>query len=255
MQPPVDNKALVSVIMPCYNMASFIVETIQSVQAQTYPHWELLIVDDASTDATVDLIRPFCQADPRIKLEVREGHLGIAGSRNECLKRAEGRYLAFLDADDLWHPDKLQRQLQFMQENDIGFSYSSYDCISEDSQPLEKVVHAKAVLDYDGYLHNTIIGCSTVMLDTERVGEVTVPHFRTSEDTATWLSLLRKGIIAHGIDTPLTSYRIRRKSASSNKMKASYDLWTVYRKQERLPFFKAMECFLSYAFHAIKKHL
>lgn len=250
-----ENNPLVSVIMPCYNVASFVIETIHSVQAQTYPNWELVIVDDDSTDITVELVRDLCQADQRIRLKVKEKHSGIADSRNQCLKMAQGQYIAFLDADDRWHPDKLERQLRFMQERGIGFSYSSYDCINEVSEPLNKIVHAGKDLDYEAYLHNTLIGCSTVMLNTEIVGEVIVPNFRTSEDTATWLKLMKKGIVAYSIGTPLTSYRIRKKSASSNKFKASYDLWKVYRQQEKLSFFKALECFFSYVFHAIKKRL
>ena len=246
---------LVSVIMPCYNMASFVIETIRSVQAQTYTPWELLIVDDASTDTTVDLIRGLSEEDPRIQLQVKPSHSGIADSRNQCLKQAKGRYIAFLDADDVWHPDKLERQVRFMQEHDIAFSYASYDTISETGEPLDKVIQAKTNLDYEAYLRNTIIGCSTVMLDAAKVGEVVVPQFRTSEDTATWLNLLRKGIVAYAIPTPLASYRIRRKSASSNKIKTAYDLWKVYRQQERLSFFYALNCFFHYAFNAIKKRV
>ena len=142
-----------------------------------------------------------------------------------------------------------------MTKKGIGFSYSSYHCIDENGQPLNKIVKAAGNLDYEAYLRNTIIGCSTVMVNKDIVGAVEVPNFRTSEDTATWLNILRKGHLAYAIDTPLTSYRIRRRSASSNKLKASYDLWKVYRQQEQMPLFKTIECFSSYAFNAIKKRL
>jgi teichuronic acid biosynthesis glycosyltransferase TuaG len=168
---------------------------------------------------------------------------------------AKGRFLAFLDSDDLWHQEKLEKQLQFMTEKNIGFSYSSYDCVDEAGKPLEKTVKAIGNLDYEAYLSNTIIGCSTVMLDKNIVGEVVVPNFRTSEDTATWLNILKKGFLAYAIEEPLTSYRIRQHSASSNKLKASSDLWRVYRQQEKLPLFNALGFFSSYAFHAIKKRL
>jgi len=251
----VDNQPLVSVIMPCYNMERFIADTIQSVQRQTYPHWELCIVDDASTDETANIVRSFCAQDERIRFSVKPKHSGIADTRNLCIKMAQGRYLAFLDSDDVWHSEKLEKQLQFMTERNIGFSYSSYDCIDEAGNPLKKQVKAAGNLNHDDYLHNTIIGCSTVMIDTTIIGEVVVPNFRTSEDTATWLNILKKGFLAYAIDQPLTSYRIRHKSASSNKLKASSDLWRVYRQQEKMPFFKTVECFLSYAFNAIKKRL
>ena len=250
-----EKQPLVSVIMPCYNMERFISETIASVQRQTYSYWELLIVDDASTDKTAEIVKDIQNQDDRIKFVIKSDHSGIADTRNQCLNMAQGLYLAFLDSDDIWHPEKLERQLKFMIEQNIGFSYSSYDCIDETGKPLHKTVKAAGNLNYKAYTHNTIIGCSTVMLDKTIVGEVVVPSFRTSEDTATWLNILKKGCIAYAIDDPLTSYRIRQHSASSNKLKASSDLWRVYRQQEKLSFFKALGCFISYAFHAIKKRI
>ena len=250
-----ENQPLVSVIMPCYNMEKYISETIQSVQRQTYPHWELLIVDDASNDRTPDIVQGFCEQDGRIHFIVKPKHSGIADTRNQCLAMAQGRYLAFLDSDDIWHPDKLQVQLEFMTKNGIGFSYSSYDCLDENGNPLKKTIKTVGILDYESYLRNTIIGCSTVMLDKSIVGEVFVPNFRTSEDAATWLNILKKGHLAYAIDTPLVSYKIRRQSASSNKLKASVDLWKVYRCQEKLALPKALGCFSCYAFNAIKKRL
>ena len=250
-----ENQPLVSVIMPCYNMERFIAESIHSVIRQTYENWELLIVDDASTDGTVEVIQSLCRQEERIRLEVKPKHSGIADSRNRCIQMAKGQFLAFLDADDVWYTQKLEQQLHFMTEHNIGFSYSSYKCIDEDSHDLGKIVRATENLDYEAYLRNTIIGCSTVMIDTEKVGDVVVPDFRTSEDTATWLNILKKGFIAYVIEQPLASYRIRRKSASSNKLKATTDLWRVYRRQEKLSLFKALGCFSSYAFNAIKKRL
>lgn len=250
-----ENLPLVSVIMPCYNMERYIAETIASVQRQTYPHWELLIVDDASTDHTAELVKKLQNEDDRIRFLVKPKHSGIADTRNQCLSMAQGRFFAFLDADDVWHPNKLERQLAFMTERHIGFSYSSYDCIDDTGKPLGKTVKATGNLNHDAYMHNTIIGCSTVMIDNTIIGEVVVPDFRTSEDTATWLNILKKGFLAYAIDEPLTSYRIRQHSASSNKLKASSDLWKVYRQQEKLPLFKALACFVSYVFHALKKRL
>lgn len=246
---------LVSVIMPCYNMEKFISDSIMSVRNQTHSNWELLIVDDASTDATVAIIKKHCEQDNRIHFTVKPEHSGIADSRNQCLKQAQGQYLAFLDADDVWHPEKLETQLRFMAEKKVCFTYSAYDCIDEMGQPLNKTVKTAGNLNYEDYLHNTIIGCSTVMVNKAMVGEVVIPGFRTSEDTATWLDILKKGFLAYAINKPLTSYRIRQHSASSNKLKASSDLWRVYRKHEKLPLFKALGCFFSYAFHALKKRL
>ena len=249
-----ETQPLVSVIMPCYNMEKYLPATIASVQRQTFPDWELIVVDDISSDKTPAVLQDNGSQDPRIRWVVQEEHSGIASARNRAIQMAQGRFLAFLDADDLWQPEKLERQLAFMQERDIAFSYSSYDCVDEDGRHLNKTVKATEDMDYEAYLRNTIIGCSTVMIDTLKVESVVVPDFRTSEDTATWLDILRKGFIAYAIEEPLVSYRIRRKSASSNKLKAAADLWKVYRQHERMPFFKAVACFSSYAFHAIKKH-
>ncbi len=246
---------MVSVIMPCYNMENYVADSIASVQRQTYPQWELLIVDDASTDRTVEIVKTLAEQDEKIHFVVKAEHSGIADTRNQCIQMAQGRFLAFLDADDIWHPEKLATQLRFMMDKGAGFTYTTYDWIDEDGKTLNKFINTIGDLDYKKYLRNTIIGCSTVMVDTDIVGQVVVPRFRTSEDTATWLGLLKKGQLAYALDEPLVSYRIRRRSASSNKLKASADLWKVYRKNERLPFFKALYYFGCYAFNAIKKRL
>ncbi len=250
-----EHQPLVSVIMPCYNMERFITDTINSVIHQSFADWELLIVDDASTDKTVAIVKSLAEQDDRIKFSVNPQHAGIAPTRNHCIEKSKGRFFAFLDADDRWHPDKLQRQLQFMLEHHTAFSYSSYDLIDEEGKPLGKTIKTAGDLDYKAYLRNTIIGCSTVMIDTEKVGTVVVPDFRTSEDTATWLNILRQGFKAYAIEEPLTSYRIRNHSASSNKMKAASDLWKVYRRQEKLPLPQGLYYFSSYVFNAIKKRI
>ncbi len=241
--------------MPCYNMESYVADSIASVQQQTYPHWELLIVDDASTDRTVEIVKTLAEQDEKIRFVVKPQHSGIADTRNQCIEMAQGRFLAFLDADDIWHPEKIETQLQYMLDNQVGFTYTTYDWIDEDGHTLNKFINTIGNLDYKKYLRNTIIGCSTVMVDTNLVGKVSVPRFRTSEDTATWLDILKKGHLAYALNEPLVSYRIRRRSASSNKLKASADLWKVYRQNEKLPFFKALYYFGCYAFNAIKKRL
>ena len=250
-----ESQPLVSVIMPCYNMASYVSDSIKSVIAQTYPHWELLIVDDASTDETVNIIKSYAQADSRIKFAIKKQNSGISDTRNLCIQMAQGQFLAFLDADDIWHPEKLEKQLSFMMAKNIGFTYSTYDWIDEDGKVMNKFINTIGNLDYKTYLRNTIIGCSTVMVNKTITGDVIVPKFRTSEDTATWLDILRKGLLAYAIDESLVSYRIRRKSASSNKIRASIDLWKVYRQHEKLPFFKAIYYFSCYAVNAVKKRL
>lgn len=250
-----ESQPLVSVIMPCYNMENYVADSIASVQRQTYPHWELLIVDDASTDRTAAIVTHLAEHDEKIHFVVKAQHSGIADTRNQCIQMAKGCFLAFLDADDIWHPEKMEKQLRFMLDNNVGFTYTTYDWIDEEGHTLNKFINTIGNLDYEKYLRNTIIGCSTVMTNTDIVGKVVVPNFRTSEDTATWLNILKKGFLAYAIDKPLTSYRIRLQSASSNKLKASSDLWRVYRQQEKLSLFKALGCFISYAYNAVKKRL
>lgn len=246
---------LISVIMPCYNMEKFIASSIQSVYNQTFSNWELLIVDDASTDKTAEIVQRFQEADSRIHFAAKSMHTGIADTRNQAIGMAKGQYLAFLDADDVWHIDKLEKQLNFMKTRNIGFSYSAYNWIDETGNELGKTIPTTGDLNYNDYLHNTIIGCSTVMVNTNITGLISVPEFRTSEDTATWLNILKKGFKAYAFSEVVVSYRIRKKSVSSNKIKAAFDLWKVYRQQEKLSLFQALSCFCSYAYHAIKKRL
>ena len=184
-----ENQPLVSIIVPCYNMEKYISDTIQSVKRQTFPNWELIIVDDVSVDHTASVVQSVSKDDDRIQFIVKDKHSGIASSRNQAIAIAKGQYFAFLDADDVWHPEKLEKQLRFMQEHQVGFSYSSYDLIDESGNPLHKIIKSNGDLNYHDYIKNTIIGCSTVMLNTAIVGTVTVPDFRTSEDTATWLDV------------------------------------------------------------------
>lgn len=236
-------------------MEKFVASSIRSVVNQTYTNWELIIVDDASTDKTVDVVNEFKNNDPRIKLVIHDNHAGIAAARNLSIRLAKGNYLAFLDADDIWKTDKLQKQLMFMERNHLGFSYSSYDCIDEQGEKLGKTIRTAGDLNYVDYLHNTIIGCSTVLVNTDITGSISVPDFRTSEDTATWLNILKNNHKAYAFDEILVSYRIRKKSASSNKLKAAFDLWKVYRSQKDLSLPKTIECFCSYVYHSIKKRL
>lgn len=236
-------------------MEKFIASSIQSVCNQTFNDWELLIVDDASSDKTAEIVSRYKNSDNRIRFASKSLHSGIAATRNQAIGMAKGQYLAFLDADDVWHPDKLEKQLDFMKTRNIGFSYSAYNWIDEAGNELGKTILTAGDLNYNDYLHNTIIGCSTVMVDTNITGPISVPGFRTSEDAATWLNILKKGFKAYALSEILVSYRIRRKSASSNKIKSACDLWKVYRQQEKLTFFTAAKSFLSYAYHSIKKRL
>lgn len=250
-----ENQHLVSVIMPSYNAEPYIAESIESVLAQTYNNWELLITDDQSTDRTPEIVKAFCNKDPRIKFCVAERHGGIAETRNQSLLRAQGRFIAFLDNDDLWVPEKLEKQVKFMLDHGYSFSYSAYELLNEDGTPKGKTIKTAGVIDYHKYLRNTIIGSGTILLDRDKIGEVTMPYNATSDDMALWCKILKDGHQAYPFDEVLMKYRVRGNSASANKWNAAKDVWRVYRKQEKLGFTESVECFISYAFNAIKKRL
>lgn len=246
---------LVSIIMPCYNAERYIAQSIESVLAQSYQNWELIITDDASTDKSVEIISKYSKNDDRISVMVPDEHQGIARTRNMSISRARGRFMAFLDNDDLWKPEKLEKQIKFMLEKEIGFSYTSYELVDQDGITKNKIIQTQGVVDYKKYLRNTIIGCGTVMIDRDIVGHFGMPINDTSDDMAAWLSILRRGFKAYPLDEVLLQYRVTGKSASSNKIKAASDVWRVYRKIEKLSWPKAIVNFICYSFNAVKKHV
>lgn len=241
--------------MPSYNAEGFIAESIESVLHQTYPNWELLITDDCSTDRTTEIVQAFCQNEPRIDFVIAKQHSGIAGTRNQCLARAKGRFVAFLDNDDLWYPEKLEKQVRFMFETGAPFCYSAYELMHEDGTPKGKTIKTAGIITYDKYLRNTIIGSGTIMLDRDQTGPLVMPDNATSDDMALWCKILKDGHQAHPLPEVLMKYRVRSNSASANKLKAAKDVWLVYRNQEKLPYFRALSCFIGYAFNATIKRL
>ena len=245
-------KDLVTIITPTYNAEKYIVDTINSVMNQTYQYWEMIIVDDCSTDNTTNLIKEAKKLDSRVKLIQLDENKGAAYARNTGIKRAKGRYIAFLDSDDLWLGNKLENQVSFMQEKDIAFSFSSYYIVNNSNQILKKVCVPQEIT-YKELLKNTIIGCLTVMLDIEKLGKVQMPNIRTRQDTALWLSILKKGYTAYGIQEPLARYRKVAGSISSNKIKMVKKNWEMYRKIEKLNFLQSSWCLVNYAWNAFKK--
>ncbi len=249
-----NSNPLISVIMPAYNVKQYILHSIRSVQAQTYTNWELIIVDDCSTDGTWGIIQYEAEHDERIRIFRFNSNHHTGPCRNKAMQEAKGRYLAFLDSDDLWEPTKLERQLQFMQKNDYAFTFTAYDTIDRNGIALGKRIHVPASIDYHAYLHNTIIGCLTVMVDREDVGPFEQHDLPFAQDMTGWLQILKRGITAYGLDEVLSHYRARRNSSTHNKLQTAMRAWKVYRI-EQLPFFYAFGCWVSYAYHAIKKRL
>ena len=245
----------VSVITPIYNCERFIAETINSVINQTYENWEMILIDDASNDKSVEIVKHYTKLDKRIRLIKLKENSGVAVARNTGIKASSGRFIAFLDGDDLWDPNKLEIQIQFMIERNIGFSYTSYNVISENGIDLKKTVRAPSEIDYDTLLKNTIIGCLTVVIDRDIIKEINMPLIRTRQDWVTWLSILKRGYKAYGINIPLARYRIVKGSISSNKFKTAKRNWYVYRNIEKLSLFNAIVVFSGYVFYAIKKRI
>ncbi len=245
----------VSIITPTYNGARFIAETIQSVKAQTFTNWELLIVDDCSLDNTVDIVKKEMKLDSRIKLIELLENGGPANARNKAINAAVGNYLAFLDSDDLWFPNKLERQLMFMKKNKLAFSFTDYRIMDEYGERSEVVIRVPAKIEYKSLLKNTMIGTLTVILDKRIVGKVQMPlHRDCSEDYGLWLSILSKGIDAYGLNEELALYRKCEHSLSSNKLKSAQKTWNTYRKVEKINVPSAIWYFANYSLHALRKH-
>lgn len=227
-------KGLVSVIMPTYNCGRFITETIASIQAQTYTNWEIEIVDDCSTDDTKVVVEALMEEDSRIHYYCLETNSGAAVARTESMKRAQGEYMAFCDSDDLWMPDKLERQLAFMNENGYAFSCTAYEQIDEESNSLSRVIKTVKKTDYNRLLLDCPVGNSTVMYNVGMMGKFEVPNIRKRNDDALWLTMLKKEKYIWGMPDVLMKYRIRKNSISSNKLAVIKYHWILYREIEHL---------------------
>lgn len=225
-----NGKGKVSIIMPSFNSGRFISDAIDSVITQTYCDWELLICDDESIDNSVSLINEYAARDGRVKLVERVGKKGAPSARNSCLSEASGRYIAFLDSDDIWYSDKLETQLRFMRETGTPFTFSSYDCMNEEGEILG-FVKAPASVNYRYMLLSNFIGCLTVVYDREYFGDVRQPQLRKRNDYAMWLMMMRdnKGMRACGFDGALASYRVNTYGLSSNKIEALSYYWKCIR--------------------------
>ena len=246
-----DNE-LISIITPAYNAGRFIRDTILSVQSQSYKNWELLIVDDQSTDHTCEIVSHFSD-DERIKLIRHSDNCGPACARNTALKAAKGNYIAFLDSDDIWLKDKLFIQLECMKKDNLAFTYTSYRRISESGDSIGRKILIPNSLTYNQLLGNTAITTSTVMINREITGffEMKETYY---DDFSCWLEILKKGAVAVGIHNDLVKYRIVGKSVSRNKIYSAMMVWKAYRDVEKLNIFFSIWCFLNYSWNAFKKY-
>lgn len=284
---------LVSIIVPIYRAEAYIADTIAMVVRQTYTEWELLLIDDCSPDGSAQVVRDTLrehkwnlrssgQQDDKETEEVRptgnegiraveeytddkgrqilliskEHNEGAAAARNTGLDMAGGRYIAFLDADDVWFPEKLEKELLFMKDRQAGFVFTAYEFGDEQANPTGKVVHVPAQMCYGQALSRTVIFTTTVLLDRESIPDklIRMPCIE-SEDTATWWQILRAGNTAYGLDEVLAIYRRPARSLSSNKLTAIRRIWNLYRKQEKLSVIRSVCCFIPWAYRACMRRL
>ncbi len=248
---------LVSIIMPVYNCEKYVAKAIKSVQEQTYANWELIIVNDCSTDNSI------CKIEEQIKsikdkvtlINLAENQ-GVANARNIAIDKTYGRYIAYLDADDLWEKEKLHKQIEYMKINNIAFSYTSYSRMKEDGGLL-KTVEVPGKTNYTDLLKSTIILTSTIIIDTKTIPKekLKMPNLKISEDAQTWLNILKSGVVAYGLNENLTQYRQRKNSTSSNKIKSIKGMWKVYRKYQKMSIGKSLYYTIFHIINAIKKRI
>lgn len=221
---------LVSILTPTYNTEKFIRATLESVQNQTYKNWEMILVDDASTDQTVSVIEEFVQNDSRIKLFKLDKNSGNGFARNAALDKASGKYIAYLDSDDLWCSDKLEKQIQFLKTNNLHFTFSYYDSIDEEGNSLKRMVESPNPLTYKQLFFCNYVGNLTAIYDVEYFGKIKLESSEKRQDWRIWLTILKQIKTAEAIPEPLAFYRIRKNSISSSKFKLIKHNFGVYRE-------------------------
>ncbi|MDY9918636.1 MAG: glycosyltransferase [Proteiniphilum sp.] len=246
------DRPLVSIIMPSYNSGKFISNSIQSIINQTYTNWELLITDDCSMDDTISVISIFSEKDSRIKLYQLEQNSGPGVARNNSIEKASGRFIAFCDSDDKWTPDKLEKQIDFMLNNQVYLSYTNYEIVNENDQSIAIFI-APNKITYKDMLKNDDIGCLTAIYDTTKLGKVFMPSIRKRQDWVLWINILKKIPYALGLNETLAIYKKREQSISSNKAKLIKYIWAVYRKEEKMSIINSLLYTLGYFFHYWKK--
>ncbi len=249
------NKPEVSIITPNYNTARFIGETIESVLAQTFPDWEMIIVDDASTDDSPEILQSFAEKDPRIKPVFLDKNRGQGHARNLATDLAQGRFLGFLDSDDIWHPEKLERHLAFMKDRNAVFSHTSYGFIDEEGNSILKDFHvSRKPVTYRGLLKRTEISCLTAMYDQSKIGKFYMPDLRRKQDYGLWLSILKAGYVSLPLDEVLAWYRQRKNSTTGNKKKLIREHYRFLRDIEHLSPPEALYYTFRWGWNGLKKY-
>lgn len=245
---------IVSVIMPAYNSEQYIEEAVNSVLKQTYDQIELIIVDDCSSDGTCRIIKKLAEVHKNIKYCLQKKNSGAGIARKTGVEVAKGRYIAFLDSDDIWVPNKIERQICLLKEKKGDFSYTAMDTIDKTGKSLNRLIQVKESIDYKMLQRNTMIATSTVLLDRNGTGPLEMPEKRYCEDYPVWLGLLRSGRIAYGIKEPMVHYRELKNSLSSNHFRSIKNVWLTQVKDEKINKLRVMVNMIFYAWNAFKKH-
>jgi teichuronic acid biosynthesis glycosyltransferase TuaG len=245
---------LVSVITPVYNSEKFIAKTLDSVVNQDYKNIEIILVDDCSTDSSEQIIKRYSKNNENIIYFCLERNSGAAVARNKALELANGRYIAFLDSDDLWYPEKLKKQLQLIRQKNAGICYTAIEMVDENDNLIRTKRKVLEKVDYKFLLKNTMIATSSVVIDRNIIGDFRMPLIRSGQDYATWLSLMRNGSVAYGIDEALVKYRKSSNSLSSNKFKSIKQVWTIQTRNEKINSIIAAYNSFCFAVNAYKKH-
>ena len=249
-------KNLVSIVVPVYNAEKFIIDTIKTVEEQTYQNWELILVNDCSKDNSAKIIEEKAKENNKIKLVDLKQNGGAANARNVGIDTAKGQYIAFLDADDLWQKEKLEKQLEFVKEKKCAFSFTGYEFADEQGVGNGKVVKVPQTMNYKQALKNTTIFTTTVMFDMEKINKEDIKFIKIkSEDTATWWRILKKQYIAYGLNKNLSLYRRSQGTLSSDKVEGIRRIWHLYRKQEKLNIFYSFYNFCFYAINAVMRRI
>lgn len=246
---------LISVIMPVYNTDKYITEAINSVLNQTYDNFELIIVDDASTDNSAKIIESF--NNYKIKYIRLSKNGGAANARNVGLDNSKGNVICFIDSDDIWDKEKLKKQYEFMKKKNVGFVYAKYKRLYENGKLREIKYKFLDYMVYSDLISNTEIGTSTVMIDTNIISkdDVKMKHLGTCEDTATWLRIAKIGYKAYIYNEILAIHRVRRGSLSYNKLKTAFNMIKIYRKQEKFSVINTVKLFIRYEKNALSKRM
>lgn len=246
----------VSIITPAYNASKYIEETIDSVMKQTDSDWEMVIVDDCSDDDTYAIAKRCAEEESRIRVFRNEENSGVAYTRNRALDEARGKYVAFLDADDLWLPNKIEKQVQFMENGGFVLSYTDYQRFdSITGERKKRIIRAPAKMTARRIYGDTSIGCLTVMVNRDISGPFHMPLLNHTEDNITWQTILSRGYVGYRLGEVLSLYREGNSSLTSGKKKAAIQQWKTYREYYKFSIAKSAFYFVQYAFHAVLNHL